>query len=198
MREWGQICTTTLPFLQTTQASCLSDKGSLGPLSCLRSQVHDRLSRRQRVPGVCVWGGENVDVQLLPLYGSFWGRSSPRSGFRTGSPGPSCTGWSHPAPCAAHWHRSLRSGEAPARFHTWKRVKDFLICHTVGETVTHQWSNARDLGFRSGRFCHGRHFQTLLHDSYYFLYGIFFDRRRMRVFNMTFRAIPTLYFMAKA
>lgn len=135
MREQRQICINTSLLLKISQASCLSDNGSLGPISDLRSQIHYLLAGRWIVSAE---GGQNVDIQLLPLYGSFWGKSSPHSGFRTESRGLFCTGLFHPELCVTRWHQSLHPGEEPARFHTWKSINDFTVCYKIGEIVTHQ------------------------------------------------------------
>ena len=97
-------------------------------------------------------GWQYVGSQLLPLYGSFWGKSTLHSGFHTESPGLFCRGWFHPELCEAHWHRSLRSDEEPAHFHTLKRVNDFPVYFMIGEVVTDQWSNARILELWSDTF----------------------------------------------
>lgn len=147
-------CTKISPLQKTTQASRLSDSGLLGPISCLRSQVCDLLSG-----GACLQRGSKADSQLSPLYGSSWGTSSPRSGFRTESLGRSCTGWFRPGLCAAHSRHSPRSGAEPARFHTLKGVNDV-------PSWSHGWKNSQQsneqIEFWGAPCGHKRHFQSLL------------------------------------
>lgn len=62
-------------------------------------------------------------LRALPLRGSSWGTSSPRSGIRTGAPGRFCRGLVRPGPAAARWCQPPCSGEGRAHFHTLAGIK---------------------------------------------------------------------------
>lgn len=137
-----------------------------------------------------------TDRQPLPPCDSFWGKSSPRWGFHTESPGPFCTMLFHPELCAARWRHSLHSGEGPAHFHTFKGVNEYPVCH-MAEGVTNQWSNARVLEFWSGRFGHKRHFQSLYNNNYFPYFEVVLWQKQNKNTGYYFYAVHTLQFIAQ-